>query len=92
MDSATGTPRTGAYSWATAIGGVNSCDECHGDTVGTLTTQAHAAHLNASVDFGITIACASCHGAAPEQQTTHANGSVTLGGADVRGRRRTSTW
>ena len=81
VDSATGTPRTAAYSWATAIAGINSCDECHGDTVGTLTTQAHAAHLNASATFGITtIACASCHGASAEQQTAHPNGSVTLVG------------
>jgi hypothetical protein len=43
-----GTPRTSSYTWGTAIGGTNSCTECHYDTSATLTTQSHPAHLMAS--------------------------------------------
>ncbi|HEY5998024.1 MAG TPA: hypothetical protein VI078_01810, partial [bacterium] len=68
------------YTWGTTIGGTNSCVECHGNTVASMNTGAHTAHLNASTTFGDVITCADCHGPSPQTVSTHANGTLTFSG------------
>ena len=79
----------GGYTWGTAMGGVNTCTECHGDTAALMTTQAHANHLNGSVLFGRNITCTNCHGTNAQTATTHANGTVNFlaGGVSLHVRR-----
>ena len=74
-----GSART-AYTWGIGIGALGSCTECHGDDAASLTTQAHAQHLNAATLFGRSISCPDCHGGVTPAAKTHANGSVTIGG------------
>lgn len=75
-------PRTAAYTWGTTI--ATTCGECHGDTVATLTSQAHAAHLNASATYGRTIACSDCHSAATNL-TNHVNATIDFTGLTYSG-------
>jgi predicted CxxxxCH...CXXCH cytochrome family protein len=77
-----GAPRTAAYTWGTTI--ATTCGECHGDTAATLTTQAHAAHLNASGTYGRTIVCTDCH-TAETNLTNHVNATINFTGLTYTG-------
>jgi predicted CxxxxCH...CXXCH cytochrome family protein len=66
-----------SYSWGTAIGAVNTCNECHRDTAAPLNTGGHQRHIQTTTRaVGGAIVCGSCHAAATV--ATHANGSVNL--------------
>ena len=67
-----------AYSWNTTQ---TDCVTCHGDVAANMTTQAHGAHMNASVQFAQNIVCGSCHAAGTA--ATHINGSVNSFGGSV---------
>ena len=70
VSQTTGTPRASTYQWGTTIA---NCDECHGDSVGTMVTNAHDEHMNAS--YGAS-SCTDCHSG--PRGANHINGFVNF--------------
>ena len=64
-----------AYTWGATI---TDCDECHGDSAGTMTSNAHGEHVNSSYAGW---ACGDCHTGATA--SSHIDGTLNLDGTKV---------
>jgi predicted CXXCH cytochrome family protein len=71
----TGAAPVSAYTWSSAVGGANSCTECHSATTASLSTGSHASHFDGSFGPGIA-QCGLCHTAATV--AAHLNGTASM--------------
>ena len=72
IDSSTGTPDTSPYTWNAPVGGVGTCTECHGNTSGTLASNAHDEHIAYAGAL-----CTDCHSGSATA-ASHISGTVNL--------------